>query len=464
MYQRDNSPRAFFVSAPSSPVGYQTKTLELIGRAIQGGAVDPRIRNHAAKVASRAGRKDYVGQARAVFDDFLSRWKYVRDPLGTELIAGTPEAIWRYVIAGDGIGLGEGKGAGDCDDATIALGSLYRSIGYPVRLATTAPPGRMSGPMMTHIFPQISIPGVGWLSADAVPYPQHGFGFTPPNSRIAYFGLDGKLIGFEGNYSERRNTMEMRDYGFAGFGLEPENDPGDLWDWRTQGAIAGFGAYSDEYGIIGNANHLFAEVDTWRGNNGEIIARTPMLEVTPLDLAYINAHRRPYDGMLALGDDGTVYAYAGLDGFFKRLLRRGIKAAKKLRGRVRKLMKKTKIGRYMVKIGDRVHNVAMKFVKPLVKFVGKYAAKLAPIAALIPGYGTAIAAALGVAGKVAKLMTKYGVALSGERGKPRVLAYPSPAVAEQFKRELASEAAATVTRLRQRTPGGGQRRGVRRAA
>jgi hypothetical protein len=82
----------------------------------------------------------------------------------------------------------------------------------------------------------------------------------------------------------------------------------------------------------------------------------------------------------------------------------------------------------------------MKVVKPLMKFVGKWASKLAPIAAMIPGYGTAIAAGLAAAGKVAKLMTKFGVATKGIKGAVRGLKLKNPKKLPAFQRALKSEA------------------------
>ena len=82
----------------------------------------------------------------------------------------------------------------------------------------------------------------------------------------------------------------------------------------------------------------------------------------------------------------------------------------------------------------------MKIVKPLVKFVGKYASKLAPIAALIPGYGPAIAAGLKIAGKVANAMNKYGVKIAGKVGQVRTLVSKDPEAIKRMQKELAIEA------------------------
>ena len=86
----------------------------------------------------------------------------------------------------------------------------------------------------------------------------------------------------------------------------------------------------------------------------------------------------------------------------------------------------------------------MKIVKPLVKFVGKYAAKLAPIAAFIPGFGPAIAGGLLVAGKIAKTMQKFGVATSGKKGSVRRLKFQNPKAIPAFKAALEREAQGEV--------------------
>jgi hypothetical protein len=155
-----------------------------------------------------------------------------------------------------------------------------------------------------------------------------------------------------------------------------------------------------------------------------------MLELSLDDYQYMAQNGRPYDGMLALGDTGEPYVYDGLSGWFKKVfkkIKKGVKkVARKIKSGVKKLLKKTKFGRWLIKVGGKIKKIAMKIVRPLVKFVGKYAAKLAPIAAMIPGYGTAIAGALMAAGKIANLMQKYGVLTTGKKGKVRTLKVKNP--------------------------------------
>lgn len=232
---------------------------------------------------------------------------------------------------------------------------------------------------------------------------------------------------------------QWQDYGLGGTeGYEVESNTAPE-DWRHYG-LDGFGAYSEMLGTIaGEPMGLLAEVDVDLYGN-RVLARTPMIDISPEDYRYVQVMRRPYDGMMGVADDGQLYAYDGTLGFFKKLFRRVKKRVKKVVRRVRKgirkVVRKIPGGKYLIKLGKKIHKIAKKFVKPLVKFVGKYAAKLAPVAALIPGYGPAIAGALYSAGKIANIMLKYGAKLKGAAGTVRKLTFPSGGAAQGFQKHL----------------------------
>lgn len=254
------------------------------------------------------------------------------------------------------------------------------------------------------------------------------------------------------------NIENWKNYGFGG--AEEEMGFGEPVDWGMIG-LSNWGwiptgegnriSAVGMYGIIDGANlgGLSAEVDgsdIWGySDSGAPLVRTPMIELSLSDYNFVQKNGRPYDGMLGLGDTGDVYQYDGLGGFFKKIFKR-VKGAiskvrKKIRGGIKKLLKKSKFGRFLLKVGGKIKKVAMKIVKPLMKFVGKWAGKLAPIAALVPGYGTAVAAALTAAGRVAKVMSKWGVSTSGEKGKVRTLKLQDPKKLPEFQKELRAEAA-----------------------
>lgn len=176
-------------------------TVRLIGDAIILGSRYLPIRNRAAALATLAAPKDYLGQVKSVYRGFLKHWRYVRDPFGRELVHRNPYQVFHLIMGGKSSdpGVGFGRGAGDCDDATIAIGAQLASIGFPVRIATIAPMGIPAGPTMSHVFPQANIPGLGWVTVDPVVYPAHGFGYTPPHSRLATWDLTGRLLAQSGN-------------------------------------------------------------------------------------------------------------------------------------------------------------------------------------------------------------------------------------------------------------------------
>ncbi|MDD4934088.1 MAG: hypothetical protein PHO89_11580 [Methylacidiphilaceae bacterium] len=436
------------IRIPGGALDQMRETIRVIGRGIVQGSTYLPIRNLAAAWASMAAPKNYIEQAQSVFDGFLSRWRYVRDPVTRELVTYSPEAIYRLMLAGDGVGVGLGLGAGDCDCATVALGALYHAIGFPVRIATIAKPGSAPSQLMDHVFPEINVPGVGWVTTDPVLHPRGKFGDHPPACRKKIYDLSGNVVGYWGNL-KGGNDMKRpynwqsypKDYlgGYLGsIGYElPEPYQADhsgllgaveYWpgsepqEWSTVG-LAGWGYLSPSMGVIdGTAlGGIGVEVDDEQLDPSGYV-RTPMIELGGSDYQYVAANGRPYDGMLGLGDDGEVYYYDGLGGWFKRLrrrIRRGFKkigrgirkvargirkVRKRIQKGIRKVVRRLPGGKMLLKIGGKLRKIAMRVVKPLAKF-GR---KLAPIAAMIPGYGPAIAAGLRIGGKIAQHMGGAG--------------------------------------------------------
>ena len=450
------TPRLEAVRFEGDQLDQMRATISIIGKAIKDGSRYLPIINRARALASKAAPKDYLGQVQEIFGDFVKRWRYVRDPYGKELVTTSPEQIFHLVMGGRSAdpGVGFGLGAGDCDDATVAIGSQLAAIGFPVRIATIAPNGAPPGRLMSHVFAQAQIPGVGWVSVDPVVYPSHGAFYTPPGSRLATFDLQGRFLGGSGNLltmsglagfnntgdqimhlSEFRDLSGPDDFDYSG---------GAPLDFRKYG-IKGFGAFAESMGILDLGDcalGMAAEVDVDRYGR----AHTPILEVRPSDYEHIRKFGRPKHKMLALSDDLEVYEYDENLGFFKKLfkkIKKGVKKVKdKIRAAAKKLLKKIPGGKALLKLGKKVWSISKKIVSPLTKFVGKYAKKLAPIAALIPGYGPVIAAGLHTAGAVVKLMNKHGVKVAAkDDSKVGKLKFTSDKAAKNFINELQSEAA-----------------------
>lgn len=427
-----------------SPKQQTQETIKLIGKTIQACTGYLPIRQHAAKVAARTpGHKNYLGQVQEIYNDVLSHWRYVRDPVGVETLCTSPEGVHTFVMGHNG-GLGEGRGAEDCDGVTVAIGSLLQNIGFPVRIATTKPPNARPGGWFTHVFAQAHIPKMGWVTVDPVLHPNRKMGAISPHSAIAFWNLNGQMMGHRGpipNTLKGETTMlgqdsqEWQDYGLAG--STDEEFPAD---WREE-RLLGFGGHVETMGYTDGAGLPYRiEVEPVE-INGEHYARTPMIELSASDYQYIQRTGTPFMGMLALGDDGTVYEYGddydGMGGFFKRLfkkVKKGIKKGVRWVGKkVKKVIKLLPGGKYLIRLGKKILKVGMKLIRPLMKFVGKYAKYLAPVAALIPGIGPAVAAGLYTAGKIANIMKKFGVGYKkGPKGSKQ-LKFKSGKQAKQFK-------------------------------
>lgn len=257
---------------------------------------------------------------------------------------------------------------------------------------------------------------------------------------------------------------QNHDMGFAGL-CGADDDQSNHLDW-SKNIVSGFGAHVGSLGYVWEQDKLppveVSDDDiTTQGFGGYV--RTPVLELGASDYQqFVNTGEVP-DQAIALGDDGELYQYSGLDGFFKRLFKRVRKAVKKVRSKIRKkirgLLKRTRFGRILLKVHDRVVGVMMKIVKPLAKVVGKWASKLAPIAAIIPGYGTAVAGALLAAGKIANVMNKYGgvirdvVSPPGDGHKKEIkhkkLYFASKGQEHKFKAALKAEAEQMKVRPKQ---------------
>lgn len=457
-------------------VGDQMKrTVEIVGKAIRDGATYLPIRQHAAEVCARgAAPKDFPGQLRALYADFVKRWRYVRDPQNAEMVAASGPALWNLVYGG-----GTRQGVGDCDDACAAFSAAAMSCGFAVRLVTSVPLRHAHDPRLRkipgHIYPEIFVKPQGWIPADPVVWPKHGIGYAAPAIARYRFDLWGRPIGAtalhgaegreeDGSMYGRTDDVtgaSWQDYGLAEHGYALGYSEGEEYgaaplDWTTYG-LEGFGASADRI-YDASTSGMLAEVSTDEYG----LARTPMIEMAGEDIAYVRAYGRPFPGMAALGDDGAVYQWQPaqglqLGGFFKKifkgvkkLFKGAVKGVMKLAQKglkfAKKLIAKLPGGKYLVKFLDKVHKIAMKLVKPLAKIIGPAAKFLGPVAAMIPGYGPVIAVALRAAGTVSKLMTKYGI----KQTKKGTVIPKSKKSMDAFQAELKKHAETTRSTLKEK--------------
>jgi hypothetical protein len=392
-------------------------TIGIMGEAIRQAAVYPPLLLHARALASQAGPHDYLGQAQAIYNDIVTNWRYVRDPAHMEALTVSPPEIMSLTLGIQADGT-RTMGTGDCDDIAIALAALMQATGANIRLVTSAEPGRPEA--WTHVFVQAEIPGYGWLTLDPVLYPDQEFGETVVSPRLGYWDLNGNQTSLSGCvFGEPAGMLSGTNQGSLQPGeqvipFESIHDNGPEW-----------GQYIDTMGYIGNASQFEIELMPEDFIDGER-AIAPILALSPSDYEYVSYVGCPYPGMLAQGNTGYIYEWTPAaqaerlgykPGDFFRAIGRGLKrlgkaivnVVKWAWDKIETVFEATKFGRWILRIKDRVLEFATNIVTPFARIVGKWAPALAPLTALIPGIGPAIAAYVMSAGAAAKAYLKYGV-------------------------------------------------------
>jgi len=114
------------------------------------------VRELASSIVENGPEKDQRFEVESIFRWFKNRYRYVKDPHGTEMLQSPLVAIQKWS--------NNKIWSGDCDDATIVLLSLYKSIGYPVaiRAASYRPDGKL-----THVYGLVSIYNI-WIPIDGI--------------------------------------------------------------------------------------------------------------------------------------------------------------------------------------------------------------------------------------------------------------------------------------------------------
>ncbi len=156
------TPRVERLRIPSGFAGTR-QTAAHVARLIREGASDFYVRQKAIDILLSRGvtPKDYVGEIDALFRWVQRNVRYTKDPFQVELLHAARRMLELR--------------AGDCDDMTILLGSLVKSIGHPVRLVLTGPDARKRD-LYSHIYLEAQHQG-DWIPLDAtMPF---GMGWSP---------------------------------------------------------------------------------------------------------------------------------------------------------------------------------------------------------------------------------------------------------------------------------------------
>lgn len=158
------------------PKGYAgtRKTVELIAHLIREGAKDFCVRQTAIEILLRQGvpAKNYLGEIATLFEWVRQNVRYTRDIHRVELLHTARRMLELR--------------AGDCDDMTILLGAMLKSIGHPVRLVLAGFNPRKKE-LFTHIYLEVFHKG-WWIPLDATV--SRPMGWAPPADHKQIFPVD----------------------------------------------------------------------------------------------------------------------------------------------------------------------------------------------------------------------------------------------------------------------------------
>lgn len=147
-------------------VGF-SKASALIQSMIVEGSHSSAVLDLAADLARDSAPMGKVSQAQAIWQWVTSNIYYLEDPFSDDHFQ-TPAVTLK-------------RGAGDCDDQAILLGSLLRSIGIEVRLVFVfdAPPTGSPTEFPAHVYIEGNVQGQ-WAAMETIPVPGAGGGFYFP--------------------------------------------------------------------------------------------------------------------------------------------------------------------------------------------------------------------------------------------------------------------------------------------
>jgi hypothetical protein len=156
------APRIERLRIPSGFAGTR-QTAAHVARLIREGASDFYVRQKAIDILLACGvaSKDYIGEIDALFRWVQRNVRYTKDPFQVEVLHAARRMLELR--------------AGDCDDMTILLGSLVKSVGHPVRLVLTGPNARRPD-IFSHIYLEAQHQG-DWIPLD--PTMPFAMGWSP---------------------------------------------------------------------------------------------------------------------------------------------------------------------------------------------------------------------------------------------------------------------------------------------
>lgn len=166
-------PRIFLGRIPRGYAGTK-KTIDFIAQLVKQGAKDFCVRRRAINILVENGvrPKDYLEEIKALFEWVRENIRYTRDIFRVELLHSARRMLELR--------------AGDCDDMTILLCAMLKSVGHPVRLVLVGFNPRKHE-LFTHIYLEVLYKG-RWIPLD--PTVSRPMGWAPPAHHRKIFMID----------------------------------------------------------------------------------------------------------------------------------------------------------------------------------------------------------------------------------------------------------------------------------
>lgn len=153
-------------------MGY-LKASGVIREMVIAGSHHPAVLDKASEITADLSPMNSAGEAQALWSFVRHGIRYVEDPAGDDHFQ-APEVTLRRL-------------AGDCDDQVILLGSLFRSLGFRVRVVFVfrTPPKNYEADFPEHVYLEVNVNKNGvdemWFCVETIPLPDDhgGYYFAP---------------------------------------------------------------------------------------------------------------------------------------------------------------------------------------------------------------------------------------------------------------------------------------------
>jgi len=184
------------------------QTIRQMCRLIAKGKQDPQVHELAAQIlrCARVAAYDWTGEAEAIFHWWHKNIRFTRDVDGHETLH-APADILRL-------------GIGDCDDFTVGICSLLKTIGADCHIVTIAvdPEGEFS-----HVYPEVILPSGRSIALDAARQ-SAAFGKSPERwTRKRIWSVDS------GEYADMGRLGRLSSLGDGRQSIAPGQGPQGAW-------------------------------------------------------------------------------------------------------------------------------------------------------------------------------------------------------------------------------------------